>query len=165
MAVFTQPTASEFLDTILVGGDGGQFYSWDEETITRNSSSMIPIIPNEFAYASGLLTAAGYDINALSADDFALANKALLYGIAYNLLQHSEQGSGSPISGENSGGVMQTWLNSRNFQFFTLCGQTWAELGITATRYTWDFTAGFSLSTVERFPLRGDDAIISPYTD
>ena len=58
MAVFTQPTSSEFLNTIVNGGDGAQFYSWDEEAITRNSSSMIPIIPNEFAYASGLLTAA-----------------------------------------------------------------------------------------------------------
>jgi len=164
MAVLTQPTTEEFLTAFAIGGAGGRFGDWDLESIDANDGSVLPLPTMEFDYLVEQMNDAGLDENNLTAAQVLTATRAYVFGLAFQLLQLSEMSKG-PISNERDGGIVQPWFDSRVNQWFRSADAAYIELGITTSRYAWEPTIGLSFGTQERFPLRGSDAITSPYTN
>ena len=152
-----QPTGADILATLLPSGAGTQLGSWDEEKIDSYvSNALVNVVEQEFTYASDLLTAAGIDPNDLTQAQYNVATMAMLYGIAYQLLQMDEA-TQTTISNEVQGGIRQQSYNSRSSQFFQMAELTWNRepLNIYNTKYYKDYTAGFGTDTARRVDLRG----------
>lgn len=155
MAVLAQPTGAQILATLLPSGSGGQLGVWMEETIDDYiSNALVNVVTQEFDYASDLLTAAGYDPNALTQDEWNKATMAMVYGIGYQLLQ-LDSTSQTTISGEKDGGIRQKAYNSRAAQYFTMAELAWNTLGISETKYYINFAYGFGTVSTERLNLNG----------
>lgn len=106
------------------------------------TNSLVNVVTPEYTYSVELLTAAGIDDQNLTATEYATANKAMLYAIAYRLLDLDAQTQIQFPSEPNSGN-MRAQLVRQKDQYWRLAGLAWLDLGITS-KYYQASTTGFA---------------------
>jgi hypothetical protein len=158
MPALAQPTGEEIIATLVPSGGGAMLGTWSADKIDAYiTDALVNVVTQGFNYASDLLTDAGYNPATLTQANWDIATMAMLYGIAYELL-NLDRNSQTTISEEREGGIRKYAYQSSGFTYSDLAGQEWEKLGITS-RYKRNFTAGFGVESTERKILNDTETI------
>ena len=151
MPALIQPTGTQIIDSLsLSSGEATYFGRWNSARIDFHiANSLVNLIGIEYDYAVELIQAAGLDESALSATNYPIATSALLYAIAYRLLD-ADVNSQERMGGESDLAIHRTEMRTRANNYFKMAGYKWKEMGITS-KYYQSATVGFPETTFVDF--------------
>lgn len=145
MAALVSPDHLQIIATLCPGGVASQFGTWTAEDIRlflADTNNLLNPIAEEYNYAVDLILAGGLDDQDLSATNYPIATRAMMYAIAYRLLQ-MDLASSEQMAAEPNQGINRKEIGMKMDTYYRLAGLEWLKMGIES-KYHIKATIGYA---------------------